>query len=332
MTIESARPSRRRLLTHGAAGLALACAPNTLAMAQAPDRLKPGQDSFWVPGGPGRERRRIQVSYFMPGRFTPGSPILLVLPGGSRNADKHLEAWIGPARRNNVLVAALGYPADDYNYAAYQLGGVVRDLRIRNTMVWPDDEEDSLSDAPIRREEITFEPQPRSAWVFSDFDRIFGMIARAAGSRRETYDLYGHSAGAQLAHRLALFRPNSGAARIVAANAGVYTLPKLDEPLIFGLDGSGLTAADLRASFATRLTVLLGDADRKRRFEGRAQRSNEAELQGPDRFTRGQTFFDAAREEARRLHAPFRWSLRVAPGVGHDRDRMARAAARILYG
>jgi hypothetical protein len=332
MSIFTQRPPRRYLLAGGLAGVACALTGSMPALGEAPRRLRPGQGSFWVPGGPGRERRRIEVSYFMPGRFTPNSPVLLVLPGGSRNAAKHLEAWIGPARRNNLLVAALGYPSEDYNYAAYQLGGVVRDLHIRNTMVWPDDEEDPLSDTPVRREEISFEPQPPEDWVFSDFDRIFEMLARSAGSRRRSYDLYGHSAGAQLAHRLALFRPISGANRIVAANAGVYTLPTMDEPLIFGLGGSGLGEADLKVAFAARLTVLLGEADRKRRFEGRAQRSQEAKLQGPDRFTRGETFYDKGREEAHRLHTPFHWSLRIAPGVGHDRDRMARAAARVLYG
>jgi len=335
---ERMHPSRRRFLGHAVAGAAGAWLGSSAlpARAQPPARLSPGQGEFWVPGGPGRERRRIQVRYFMPRRFTPDSPVLLVLPGGSRNAEKHLDPWIRPAQRHNLLVAALGYPAEDYNFAAYQLGGVVRNLRIRNVQVWPDDTDDPADDAwpdvPVRGEAISYQLEPREAWLFQDFDRIFEALAEAGGSRRRRYDLYGHSAGAQVVHRAALFNPASRAGRIVAANAGLYTLPRLDEPLIFGLGRSGVGEDELRAALGRRLTVMLGDRDRKTAFGRRPQRTIGADRQGADRFERGRTFFATGREAAQRLQTPFGWTLEVTPGVGHDHARMARAAARLLYG
>jgi len=331
-------PSRRRILGHAVAGAAGAWLGSSAlpSWAQPPARLSPGPGAFSVAGGPGRERRRIQVRYFMPRRFTPDSPVLLVLPGGSRNAEKHLEPWIRLAQRHNLLVAALGYPGDDYNFAAYQLGGVVRNLRIRNVEVWPDDTDDPTGDqwldGPVRGEAISYQVEPRETWLFHDFDRIFDKLVEASGSRRRRYDLYGHSAGAQVVHRAALFHPGSRADRIVAANAGLYTLPQLDTPLIFGLGHSGVTGDELRAALGARLTVMLGDRDRKAAFGRRPQRTIGADGQGLDRFQRGQTFFRAGREAARRLGAPFNWSLEVVPRVGHDHQRMAQAAARLLYG
>ena len=39
----------------GLAGVASALYGSTPALGEVPNRLRPGQDSFWVPGGPGRE-------------------------------------------------------------------------------------------------------------------------------------------------------------------------------------------------------------------------------------------------------------------------------------
>ena len=43
--------------------------------------------------------------------------------------------------------------------------------------------------------------------------------------------MFGHSAGAQILHRMVLFAPGSRADRIVAANSGFYTLADPDQAL-----------------------------------------------------------------------------------------------------
>lgn len=323
--------------TFGAATLAaLGCAAHG-ALAQdhgfvrPPTSLATGAGLFAVPGGVGHEGGTIEIAYYKPKSFGPESPILLVLPGSGRNAADYRDAWIAAADARGVLVAALGYPEAGYDFAAYQLGGVVRDLQLRNIPFTADGKvPDSLH---LRDEDISFKPNTHSeTWLFNDFDRLFAVIAKAAGSRQPTYDIFGHSAGGQILHRLAIFRPRSKARRIVAANAGIYTLPDLGRPQPIGLGGTGLAVDDLRQAFASPLTLLLGGADNDPERGGQHLHTPLLDAQGRDRLSRGRYFYDFSRQAAGGLGAPFNWRLRVVEGVGHDYRRMSAAAADLLYG
>jgi len=296
-----------------------------------PDIIESGVSAFLVRGGVGLEDRRIAVHCYRPRGFDAHSPILLVVPGAGRNGDAYRDSWIEAAEAHTVLVAALSYPEAEYDFAAYQMGGVIRNLELRNVPLGPDGGlPDSLH---MRDEDILFELDDRpETWLFNDFDRIFDVLARAAGSSRTRYDLFGHSAGGQILHRLALFRPRSQAGRIVAANAGFYTLPDFDLPQPFGLKGVGLTEADLAAAFACDLTILLGELDNDPEAGGQHLHTPLADRQGVDRLARGRHFLEAGRNQAARLGLPFDWRLELVPGVGHDYRAMGRAAARLLYG
>ena len=62
----------------------------------------------------------------------------------------------------------------------------------------------------------------REKWAFSTIEHLFDEMRVDQAS----YVLFGHSAGGQFAHRMALFRPDSRASVIVAANPGWYTMPE----------------------------------------------------------------------------------------------------------
>ena len=49
------------------------------------------------------------------------------------------------------------------------------------------------------------------------------MVVEDVGSREAQYDIFGHSAGGQIVHRMAIFHPDSKARRMVAANSAFYT-------------------------------------------------------------------------------------------------------------
>jgi len=144
--------------------------------------------------------------------------------------------------------------------------------------------------------------------------------------------MFGHSAGAQVLHRLVLFAPRSRAARIIAANAGFYTLPNLELRLPVGLKGTDVTAASLALSLASRLLVLVGEKDDGDEAGGMQIHTPAIDQQGISRLARGKYFFESGEERARMLNVPFHWSLQVVPNVGHDFRAMSRAAARSLYG
>ncbi len=295
-----------------------------------PQSLPPGAGRFAMEGGRGRRDAHVSVQYFRPRQWGPDSPILLVIPGAGRNADDYRNMWIETACAKNVFVAALGYPEARYGLSAYHMGGVVRDLTLRRPPV-----REQVGPTEIIRmadEDIVTTPHPKPEdWLYQDFDRIFDHIVLATGSRRTVYDLFGHSAGGQIAHRLALFAPNAKAARIVAANAGWYTMPDLDTPVPRGLGGSGLTDDGLALSFAKDLLILLGEDDDGDHAGGSLLRTPALDALGVGRRQRGRSFFEAARQEAQILGVPFKWMMEIVAHVGHDPYAMSRAAARRLY-
>jgi hypothetical protein len=291
-----------------------------------PKQLATGSGAFLAAGS---RERRIGVHYYKPRAFSARSRILLVIPGAGRNGDSYRDAWIEAAEKANVLVAALSYPEADYDFAAYHMGGVVKDLEIRNLPPGGA----AAAVIRVRDEDISFSLNPRrDEWIFPDFDRIFGLITAATGSTQAAYDMFGHSAGAQILHRMVLFAPGSRADRIVAANSGFYTLADPDQSLPVGLKGTDVTQASLAHSFASKLMLLVGEKDDGDEAGGIQIHTPLIDGQGIGRLARGKYFFRTAEEQARKLKSSFRWSLEVVPNVGHDFRAMSRAAARALFG
>ncbi|MEM6538264.1 MAG: hypothetical protein AAF668_11110 [Pseudomonadota bacterium] len=291
-----------------------------------PRALKPRAGSFFMAGGVGKEDQLINVHYYLPDDFSSDSKILLIIPGAGRNSSDYRNAWLGFARKNNVLIAALGYPEEAYDLAAYHMGGVVKAFRATNI--------DRSTPGVIRArdEDIELETNPDSGeWLFNDFDRVFEFLKLATGSYTETYDIFGHSAGGQILHRMTLFQPSSKADRIVAANAGWYTLPDLTQDLPTGLLGSPVREEDLKRSFSSKLTILLGELDNSDAAGGTLLHTPKVDEQGLGRLSRGRTFYRIGKEQAAALGMPFDWTLTTVPNVGHDYRAMSLAAAQIVY-
>ena len=57
------------------------------------------------------------------------------------------------------------------------------------------------------------------------------------GTSVEEYSLFGHSAGAQVAHRFLYFIHPNRASRTVLANSGYYTMPIEEISYPYGLKG-----------------------------------------------------------------------------------------------
>jgi len=317
----------RRYLLAGSFALLAACA---MAPTQTEPgvRIDAGKGSFTIPGGGRNAAQSIVVHYYRPANFTSRSPVLIVLPGAGRNGDAYRDAWVAAADEAGVLIASPSYPESGYNAAGYQMGGLIDNLKMGKPQPGS-----TASSAYFRDEDLKFDVNARREdWLFADFDRLFGILTRATGSKQRQYDLFGHSAGGQLAARVAVLHPDSRAHRIVAANAGLYTLPDPARPLPLGLSGLDVSEASLRRAFATDLTVMLGENDNDPNKGGQHIHTPLLDAQGRDRFSRGQSFFAFSSEKAKASKAPFKWKLQTVPGVGHDFRGMSRAAAKLLYG
>lgn len=263
-----------------------------------------GKGSFLFGGGV--IPQPVEVFYYVPRTASAASPVLIALHGNGRDAAETRDDWITKAEEHGVVVFAplfddAGYPGS----SGYILGNVF------------DDGEQPTAGGL----------NPASEWSFSVIEPLFDDIKRITNVTAERYDVFGHSAGGQFAHRLVLFLPDGRYDRVVAANPGWYTVPDPSISYPYGLDLTPVSGAEF---FAAPLTVFLGDQDTDPNSAG-LRHTDEADAQGLNRFARGQFFFQESARIATDAGARFDWSLEVTPGVGHNSAQMAQRAADLLY-
>lgn len=313
--------------------LTLVCLSIT-TFAQVPDskkhppvNIQEGKGSFTFLARRGDNEIPIPVFYYQPADFGKTSPVLVVVPGAGRDGDEYRDAWIGPSDKYGVLVLSPMYPDPPFKFADYHMGGVIKNLELRNVQI-----QEHPSVYRIKDEDILYDiNRNRDEWLFADFDRIFEVAVETTGSTQAQYDMFGHSAGGQILHRYVIFHPGSKANRILASNSGFYTLPSFDVALPLGIKDTGLTDAGLAGTFNEKLVLFLGELDNENETRGTHLRTPVADSHGIGRYARGRYFLKESKKIAESLGADFNWSLEVVPGVGHDFRKMSTAAAVYLY-
>jgi len=272
----------------------------------------------------------ISVFYYQPINFSPESKILLVIPGAGRGAWEYRDNWLEHAEKYNVLILSPSYSERDYDYAGYNLSGILTSVTFSNFTTaevagrvnkYFVQDQDLLKGAATKAE----------TWIFKDFDRIFEQVVNATHSAQQQYDLFGHSAGGQILSRMAIFQPKSKADRIIAANAGSYTLPSVDYDFPNGLANTEFRETSLDEIFSTKLTLLIGAQDNELETRGTLLHTPLLDQQGLGRLSRGKSFFSASKAQATKLHADFNWQLYIADGIGHESKKIAEVAAKLLY-
>ncbi len=291
--------------------------------------IQTGSGHFLMEGGKGHEDDTLKVFYHKPKNFSPDSQVLLVIPGAGRNGDSYRDAWIPESEQYSLLILSPMYPEQDYGFEDYHLCGLIADSNLKDHIEYLD----QTNIAQLNEEQFQFTLNPQSdEWIFKDFDRIFDLATETLHSNQQTYDMFGHSAGGHILHRLALFHPDSKADRILASNPSFYTLPSLDYPFPFGLQDAPITPETMQRTFSNKLVVFLGELDNEDETGGTFLRSTTADKQGLHRLARGKYFFDLAAATAEEAHYEFNWKRVVVPGVGHNHRLMGDAAGVYLYG
>ena len=261
--------------------------------------MQPGPASFTYPHRRDGAVVPLTVWTWVPESFTPDSPILIVMHGVKRNATDYRDAWAPHAERYGALLAAPEFDGKGFPTPRQYEVGNMRDRDRR--------------------------PLPPEEWTYGTMDAVFAQLVALTGSRRTGYGLFGHSAGAQLVHRMLTFHPCDRVERAVAANAGCYTMPAMEERFPYGL-GEMAPHADVARLLAKPLTILLGEEDCDP-DSPMLLKSPEAMRQGPHRFARGQAYFREGEALAAKLGVPFGWRLVTVPGVGHSNKKLAPYAA-----
>ena len=252
-----------------------------------------------------RDAAPLPVWTHRPASFHTDSPIVVVIHGATRDARGYRDAWIEPAETYGALVLAPEFSMSGFpTPREFEVGN----LRDRDRRLLPVGE-----------------------WSLTLVERLFDAAVEMTGSRRRTYRIYGHSAGAQFVHRLLTFLPGCRADAAVVANAGCYTLLDEAERYPYGLGGMPLPADRIASMLGRNMTVLLGEKD-VRTDAPMLLKSPEAMQQGEHRFARGNTYYRHGKALARQRGVTFGWRLVTLPAVGHSYRGTTAAAADILLG
>lgn len=289
-------PSSKILASALALIFSLLCAWATAAP------LASGKGQFTFTDDAGHTGKTIPVWYYKPDALPPDARVFIVMHGAERNGEQYRDHWIRHAEKHKFLLIVPEFSRQDFPSGAYQFGNI----QARN----------------------------KQAWTFWIIEHLFDSVRQRESLRRETYYLYGHSAGAQFTHRFMLFMPSPRVEIAFSANAGSYTMPvyaSASEPHSpMNLDRQDVDEKQLGAAFSRRMVVMLGERDINENGKN-VPNSEQAKAQGKNRFERGQKFFRLAQEQAAKQKSAFQWERITVLDVGHSDSGMSRAVMRYLF-
>ncbi len=213
-------------------------------------------------------------------------PALMVLHGISRNADELVELFEPEAERSGRRIVVPDFCASSWTH---------------------------------------FQRPSRSARPDQALLALLSYLAILDPVFAGPVDLFGHSGGAQLAHRFAMLYPNK-VGRLNLAAAGWYCLPDTSMAYPYGLGTDDSAEAELWArrhdlalpiylGLAVRVFVGTGDTDRDASLR---QTPDLDRLQGPNRIARAETYVERFRAAALRHGIQPDITLTPLPGVTHD--------------
>ncbi len=281
------------ILVAALATVPMACAPEAVT-----EQATRGRFVFAGWAGP-----PLPVWYQLPDTVTPATPVVVVMHGVGRDADRYRDEWADLAQDNGFIVIVPEYSKADFP-----------DSRGYNTGYF------------VKKDGT---PRPRNLWSYAAIEPLFDEARERFGTSVPRYTLYGHSAGAQFVHRFVMLMPEARIEQAIAANAGWYMMPDPATAFPYGIKGAPIGPETLKAALAKPMTLMLGTADNDPAATN-FRTTPEANQQGPHRYARGLAFYAAGRKAAAQSGASFGWRMEPVPGVGHSNGLMAQAAARLI--
>lgn len=242
----------------------------------------------------------IEVHAYKPAAYR-GGPLLVSFHGLSRNLERYLSAAKPIAERHGMLLVVPLFDRARFPYWRYQGLGITRQNR-------------RVTSGPIPVE-------PRETWTSTLVTGLIDEVRRLEGNPGLDYYLIGHSAGGQIANRMAAFGAHF-ARRIVVANPSSYVQPTLTARFPYGFAAlpQSLSNDDaLRRYLAQPMTILVGTDDV---LSKSLDMRPAAMAQGATRYERARSVFDMAQALARARGWTFNWRLVEVQGVGHDVEAM----------
>jgi poly(3-hydroxybutyrate) depolymerase len=267
--------------------------------------------SFVVSAGTDNKPVNMRLWYSRPDQIEADTPVVMVMHGGRRDANKYRDYWGTYAKRYNALIIAPEISEEDFPTGwGYQTGN------------WVTTDSASYDESKGQR-------NPPEESSFAALERAFDAVKEQFGLDAETYDIWGHGSGAQFVHRMVMMWPQARIDTGVAANSGTYTFPDWTLPLRYGLKNTGVEPEDLKPAYKHHLVIMLGSEDNDPSHRLLSQ-LDIAIAQGEHRVEKGQNFYKVNKAQAEKLNTEYNWEIQTVYGIGHSGRKMSRAGAEFL--
>ncbi len=244
----------------------------------------------------------LGIFYHLPETVDENTKILFIIHGNSRNADDYLKVWRKLTEGENVALFAPHFT--------------------RNSFISFNTLQMSTSNGVIRSD--------KNLYLNNSIDTLFEFIKSKFNLKANSYDIYGHSAGAQFVHRYLLMSKDPKVNIAVAANAGWYTfLNGANFP--YGVKNPPIILSDsnVKEFLGTNLHILIGSNDID--VDSSINKSDGAQKQGLNRLQRAKNFFDYTSLIVEQNDLTFNWKYQLVAGAPHSNKVMSRAAVGIFF-
>ncbi|MEE1898772.1 hypothetical protein V1389_10520 [Flavobacterium rakeshii] len=268
-----------------------------------------GKGVFTYQGYEPLSSKPVNVYYYVPENSDSTTPVLFALHGANRNAIDYRDAWITYAETNKAIIVApefsdAYYPGGD----AYNLGNMFTDG-------------DNPSATTLN---------PESEWTFSIIEPLFSYIKSVTPTSVSTYNMYGHSAGAQFLQKFILLDSATHLNKALASGAGWYTDIDTSIEFPYGLAESPLADINPSNYFAKKVLIQVGENDTDPNSPG-LRHNSTVDLQGLTRYDRAIHFFNLSENAAATSSSTFNWELQTVPNATHEfTESIEQAAAWLM--
>ncbi len=253
--------------------------------------------------------KTLRVFYHIPNNAANSTPILMVFHGVNRNAKDYRNAFVNASNAKNFIVIAPEFSDENFPQAAqYNLGNVYING-------------DNPSSNSLN---------PESQWTFSMVEKLFDFIKSQLKNTSNSYKIFGHSAGAQFAHRFLMFKPNNRANQTVISAAGWYTFPDATVPFPYGISNSILQNATSEIFFSKNVIVQVGEFDNNPN-DANLRHNSFSDAQGLHRLERATNYVDFCKQKAENATFDFNWSLYIHKNADHNYTIAAQNASNLLF-
>lgn len=225
----------------------------------------------------------VDVIHYFPSKINKRSPILIVIPDGERDAQFSHSEWIEIAKKEQVILIALGgrkkYFPDDYSYGSGRV---------------------------ISREGHALH---RDQWLFSAIEPLFLDFKTRNNLAQDRFYLVGENEGGGFVHRYLLFNPKGPVLKALAINPDFVTVPDKNISYPFGLKNAPISNQNVKDWLKTNL-IILSTPEKQNLKKGSLSNTSLAAIQGDAGNKRGEFLFNFAKDHAKKKKLNISWSLK----------------------